>query len=83
MLTAVTPLRLREWRERRGLSVRGLADRAGVSFPTVWRIEAGKLSPTVAMLDKLAEALGIAVQDFFPPSRPRRRPGGRLPTGRG
>jgi transcriptional regulator with XRE-family HTH domain len=83
MLTSVTTLRLREWRERRGLSVRGLADRAGVSFPTVWRIEAGKVSPKVAMLEKLAGALGIAVRDFFPAARPRRRPGGRVPTGRG
>jgi transcriptional regulator with XRE-family HTH domain len=81
-LTPVTTLRLREWRERRGLSVRGLADRAGVSFPTVWRIERGEMSPTVAMLEKLAAALGIAVRDLFPPGRARWRPGGRRPAGR-
>ena len=54
-------LRLREYRELRGLSIRGLADQAGVSFPTVWRIEAGRMSPTVAMLEKLAAALKVAV----------------------
>jgi transcriptional regulator with XRE-family HTH domain len=70
-------LRLREHRERRGLSIRGLADEAGVSFPTVWRIEASRLSPTVAMLETLADALGIAVRDFFP-AAPRRR--GRQPA---
>jgi transcriptional regulator with XRE-family HTH domain len=79
----MTPLRLRDWRERRGLSLRGLAERAGVGYVTVWRIEHGELSPTVAMLEKLAGALGIAVRDFFPVARPGRRPGGRLPTGRG
>lgn len=62
----MTPLRLREWRERRGISLRQLAERAGVSFVTLYRIEAQKMSPTVAMLERLAEALDIHVTDFFP-----------------
>lgn len=33
---------------------------------TVVRIENGQLSPTVAMLEKLAKALDISVRDFFP-----------------
>ena len=41
------------------------------------RIENGHMSPTVAMLDKLAKALGITVRDLFPveprPHRIRRR----------
>jgi transcriptional regulator with XRE-family HTH domain len=65
------PLRLREWRERRGYSVRELAARAGVGFGTVHRIEKDRMSPTVALLEKLAKALGIDVRDLFPP--PRRR----------
>ena len=67
---------LRHWRERRGYSVRGLAKAAKVGYVSVVRIENGQMSPTVAMLEKLAEALGITVRDFFPPNRPRRR-GGR------
>lgn len=59
-------IRLREWRMRRGLSLRGLAERSGVHFTTVVRIEAGRLSPTVAMLERLAKALGISVREFFP-----------------
>lgn len=59
-------VRLREWRERRGLSLRRLAEGAGVNWTTVHRIETGRLSPTVAMLEKLAEALAISVRDFFP-----------------
>jgi transcriptional regulator with XRE-family HTH domain len=46
----VAELRLREWRERRRLSLRALADEAGVSYVTIARIEGGRLSPTVAML---------------------------------
>ena len=64
-------LRLREWRERRGLSVRQLAERAGVGFATVHRIEVERMSPTIAMLEKLALALEIDLRDFLP--APRRR----------
>ena len=70
-------LRLREWRERRGYSVRTLADRAGVSFSTVHRIEAGHLSPTVDMLAKLAEALDVRVVKLIPTDEPKRRPARR------
>jgi transcriptional regulator with XRE-family HTH domain len=66
-------LRLYEWRGKRGLSLRQLAKLAGVSFVTLYRIEAGKLSPTVAMLEKLAEALNINIRDFFPVERPAKR----------
>jgi transcriptional regulator with XRE-family HTH domain len=74
----VVQIRLREWRDRRGFSLRALAEKAGVSYVTIVRIEGGTLSPTVAMLDKLATALDIDVRDFFPPrkrqrSKPQRR----------
>lgn len=69
------PVLLRHWRERRAYSVRELARRAGVGYVTVVRIENGHISPTVAMLGKLAKALGITVRDFFPatPRREKRR----------
>jgi transcriptional regulator with XRE-family HTH domain len=63
-------IRLREWRERRGLSVRRLAERAGVHYVTVVSIEAGRMSPTVEMLEKLAQALAISLRDFFPVEQP-------------
>src|SRR5262249_24164446 len=59
----------RQWRQRRGYSIRDLARRAGVAFMTIHRIEVGRISPTVAMLGKLSKALGIHVRDFFPPPR--------------
>ncbi len=58
-------IRLREWREHRGDSIQTVADRAGVSRATVFRIESGRSSPTVAILEKLARALNIRVGDFF------------------
>ena len=68
---------LRHWREKRGYSVRALAERAGVSFVTIVRIENDQLSPTVAMLEKLARALEIDVRDFFPFVRRPKRSGKR------
>jgi transcriptional regulator with XRE-family HTH domain len=67
------PVLLRHWREKRGYSVRELARRAKVGFVTVSRIENGHISPTVAMLEKLAKALEIDVREFFPVSK-RRKP---------
>jgi transcriptional regulator with XRE-family HTH domain len=67
-------LRLREWRHERGLSLRQLADRASVHWVTLYRIEKGKTSPTVAMLAKVAKPLRIAMRDFFPAEKsPRTR----------
>ena len=62
---------LRHWRERRGYSVRELARRAGVGYVTIVRIENDQVSPTVAMLEKLAKALGITAREFFPVSKRR------------
>src|SRR5262249_25188035 len=61
--------------ERRGLSVRQLAELAGVGFATVHPIEGGRLSPTVARLEKLAEALDVHITHLFPPQKrkPARR----------
>jgi transcriptional regulator with XRE-family HTH domain len=62
-------VRLREWRERRKLSLRQLAERAGVHYVTIVSIEAGRMSPTVETLEKLANALDIQLRDFFPVER--------------
>jgi transcriptional regulator with XRE-family HTH domain len=67
-------LRVREWRERRGLSYRQLATRAGIALSTLYRVESGSASPTVAMLERLAAALNVRVVDFFPTeSNPKQR----------
>jgi transcriptional regulator with XRE-family HTH domain len=58
---------------RRGYSVRHLAERAHVSYPTITRIERGTMSPTVDMLAKLARALKVHITELFPPKPSRRR----------
>jgi transcriptional regulator with XRE-family HTH domain len=79
--TPCVPVLLRAWRERRGYSLRTLAERAGVGFATLHKIEQERMTPTVDLLEKLARALGIAVRDFFPPGWPAARRS-RLPSER-
>jgi len=52
------PRRLREARQGAGLTLRELAQRAGVAASTILKIEQGKLVPSVAVTVRLAEALG-------------------------
>jgi transcriptional regulator with XRE-family HTH domain len=47
--------------------MRALAQRAGGSYVTIARIESGAMSPTVALLERLAHALDIHMTDLFPP----------------
>ncbi len=62
---------LQTWRTTRGLSLRQLGERSGVSYVTIAKIESGRMSPTVVTLEKLATALGVSVRDLFPVERPR------------
>lgn len=53
---------VRAVRQASGLSVRALADAAGVAASTVHRIERGDINPTVDTLDRIARAAGMTVQ---------------------
>lgn len=59
--------RLREEREKRGVSVRGLARDVGISASMVSQIETGKAQPSVSTLYAITTALGITVEDVFTP----------------
>jgi transcriptional regulator with XRE-family HTH domain/quercetin dioxygenase-like cupin family protein len=64
---AVPPIgaRLREARQKRGVSVRGLARAVDVSASLISQIETGKSSPSVSTLYAITTALGISVEDVF------------------
>lgn len=57
--------RLRELREERNISIRGLATRSGLSANALSMIERGKTSPSVSTLYKLAEAMDVNITAFF------------------
>ena len=53
---------LSQARRRAGLTQRELAGRAGVAQPAIARIERGRVSPSVATLDRLLRATGHIVE---------------------
>ena len=64
-------IHLREWRIRKSLSYRGLAKLSGVALSSIQKIEAGRVSPTVETLERLASALGVGFHALFkmPPKK--------------
>ncbi len=57
--------RIRNLREKQGLSNRQLAVKAGISQPVMNRIENNNRKADIETLEKICEALGITLVDFF------------------
>lgn len=57
--------RLRAIRQKAQLSQRELAKRAAVNNGSVSLIEQGRISPSVALLKKLLDAIGVTFVEFF------------------
>ncbi|HMO00345.1 MAG TPA: helix-turn-helix transcriptional regulator [Miltoncostaeaceae bacterium] len=72
--------RLRDARERAGLSQAELAQRAGVSRQAVGAVEAGRHAPSVDTALRLARAVGASVEDVFG-TAPRGAPAAGLADG--
>ncbi len=56
---------LAELREKRGISVAKLAEAVGVSRQTIYAIESGKYIPNAVVVLKLADFLGVTVEEVF------------------
>jgi len=63
MLDGESPIRV--WRERRGLTLTALAERAGIAQGYLSQIENRKRDGTVLTMKKLAEALDLTVDDVI------------------
>jgi transcriptional regulator with XRE-family HTH domain/quercetin dioxygenase-like cupin family protein len=59
--------RIRVERERRGMSVRGLAGDVGVSASLISQIETNKSLPSVSTLYAITTALNVPVEELFDP----------------
>lgn len=57
--------RLKTLRQRQGLSQRKLAQVAGVSNATVSLIEHGRTDPSMGLLRKILNSLGVSFAEFF------------------
>ncbi|MBW6395806.1 helix-turn-helix domain-containing protein [Thermus sp. SYSU G05001] len=58
--------RVRELRERAGLSQHELAKRAGLTQGMIWQIEEGRKRPSVASLLAIARALNVSPSELLP-----------------
>ncbi|MFO7585432.1 MAG: cupin domain-containing protein [Anaerolineales bacterium] len=65
--------RLRQLREKRGVSIRTLATMSGLSANALSMIERGKTSPSVSTLYRVATALENPITDFFAPAPTREK----------
>ena len=57
--------KLAQVRKAQGLSQERLAELSGVHRVSIARIETGEISPNVRTLEKLADALGVAVSELI------------------
>ena len=64
------PTRLRYWRNRRNMSQRCLARHASISGSYVSLLEEGRSTPTIPIVERLAEALEVELGDLWPAARP-------------
>lgn len=69
---------IRRARRQSGLSLRGLAERAGTSHSTLAAYEAGRKIPSLATLERVVRAAGFELTLGIRP-----RPGGGDPAARG
>jgi DNA-binding XRE family transcriptional regulator len=67
LLDGENPVRV--WRQYRGLSLRALAEQAGVSSSGLSDIETGKSEGRLSVLSRVAEALGVGLEDLVPAAR--------------
>jgi transcriptional regulator with XRE-family HTH domain len=57
--------RVRALRAGRGLTQLRLAERSGISRPSIANVEAGRQNVSLRQLCALAEALGVGVEEFL------------------
>lgn len=58
-------LRIKELREKKGLTVNRLANMAGISQSYLRDVELGNKNPTVETLSYFCDALSVSLKDFF------------------
>jgi len=68
---------LRRIRDAQGYSLRALAERVGMAYPALFRLESGEADPRLSTLRKLAKALNVTVADLIGEGKSRRSGTGR------
>lgn len=60
-------LRIKELCKERGMTLNTLAERIGVTQPSISGLATGKLKPSLDTLEKLCDALDVEVGELFNP----------------
>jgi transcriptional regulator with XRE-family HTH domain len=63
--------RVRSLRRQRGLTLKELGARAGLSHPFLSQVERGLARPSVVSVERIAHALNVPVAHLWMPPRPR------------
>lgn len=58
-------LKLKDFRVKKGLKIKEVAQRMNVSRVTIWNYEKGKRKPSIDVLIKLANIYDCSVVDFL------------------
>ena len=62
--------RIKELREKRGITQTDLSNSTGIARATIWKLETGTNSiTTTKTLEKIAEALGVTIEELFFPKK--------------
>ncbi len=64
---------LRQIREEQGFSLRALAEKVGMAYPALFRLESGEADPRLSTLRKLAKALNVTVAEIVGEGKPARK----------
>jgi putative transcriptional regulator len=57
--------RIKELREKNGLTQEVLADKVGVTRQTILFLEKGKYNPSLRLAYKIARVFGVMIEDVF------------------
>ena len=79
---ALVARNLRRLRVARNVSQEDLAVDADIDRTYVSRLERGRENPTVAVLERIAHALGVQIVEFFAVPEPGQKPPSTLRPGR-
>lgn len=57
--------RISEIRKIKGITQEGLAEKADLTVSYISKIETGKKNPTIAVIEKIAQAMGVDIYQLF------------------
>lgn len=62
-------LRIKEIAKTKGITITELAGNVGITQPNMSNVVNGKTSPSLDLLQRIADALGVEISELFAPSQ--------------